>query len=231
MQSSTKLRLSLSALVWATLVGGCIQQIDTGAIAGSPAATQSSSQALTPWQLCQSPSCDSPDGDVPPLLSTPVIYLPDGSTTSDPCDDIELQSMTIRQTYCAACHSPPASQGGLGFILDDQQLSSALSQTAVLADGAPQRLLIPGDPYDSRLYQRVASGLSGSTAGMPPLALPGYPAIPRPSVSDLSVLYGWMFACVSDAGGYVNGGGDYSPGIDDSGSAGVGAEDASDDGG
>jgi hypothetical protein len=226
-QSATKLRLSLSAIVWATLVGGCIQQLDTAAIAGSPAPTQTSNQALTSWQLCQSPSCDEPDGYVPPLLATPVIYLPDGGTTSDPCDDIEAQSVAIRQTYCAACHASPASQGGLGFVLDDEQLAGAYSQTAVLPDGGPQRLLIPGDPNDSRLYQRAAAGLSGSTAGMPPLALPGYPAIPRPSVADVSVLYGWIVACVADGGGvgYTNGGGDYSPGIDDGGSAGVGVDD------
>ena len=134
--------------------------------------------------------------------------------------------MALRQTYCAGCHAPPASQGGLGFILDDGQLATALSRTAVLADGGPQRLLIPGDPYDSRLYQMVATGLSGSNAGMPPLALPGYPAIPRPSVSDMSVLYGWIFACVPGGGTYVTGGGaGYGPGLDDGGSAGVGADD------
>ena len=65
---------------------------------------------------------------------------------------------------------------------------------------------------------------------MPPTAQAGYPVIPRPSASDLSVLYGWIVACVPgpDGGGgaYVNGGGSYGPGAgveDDDGGASAGA--------
>jgi hypothetical protein len=193
------------------LAGACFQKLDPSA--SSLAGTESSPATApsTTWALCQAPSCDSPDGDVPLLLDTPPIYLPDGGTTATPCDQIEQQSLAIRQTYCAGCHSSPASQAGLGFILDDARLTGALSQTAVLPDGKPQRLLVPGDPYASRLYQRVAASLGGSAAGMPPVAQPGYPVIPRPSVSDVSVLYAWIAACVPGAPGYVAGGGGYGP--------------------
>jgi hypothetical protein len=218
----------LAVLLCFPLAGACFQTLDQNASSDPAGATPTAGQSLTSWQLCQSPSCDSPSGEVPVLLDTPPIYLPDGGTTSNPCDDVELRSMTIRQTYCASCHEAPASQAGLGFILDDAQLSTALSQTAVLPDGGPQRLLVPGSPYGSRLYQRVAAGLSGSAAGMPPVAQPGYPAIPRPSAADLSLLYGWIVACIpgTDGGGYVTGGAYYAPTGADSGgpSAGTGSD-------
>jgi hypothetical protein len=219
-------RLAVVALGTLALAGACFQNLDQSASSGGGAtAAPSSNGPLTSWEICQSPSCDSPDGAVPVLLDTPVIYLADGGTTTNPCDDIEQRSLAIRSTYCAGCHAAPASQAGLGFILDDGRLTTALSQTALLPDGGPQRLVVPGDPYGSRLYQRVAAGLSGSAAGMPPAAQPGYPTLPRPSVSEVSVLYGWIVACVPGASqaGYVGGGATYGPGSDD---GGVGAEDA-----
>jgi hypothetical protein len=226
-----KCRLSLALLTWAMLAAGCIQQLDPNASAGA-APSSSNLSNLSSWQLCQSPSCDSPDGEVPVNLETPAIYLPNGTTTTSPCDDVEAQSIAIRQTYCAGCHESPAALGGFSFVLDDSQLASAFSQTAVLPDGGPQRLLIPGNPYASRLYQRVAAGLSGSTAGMPPTAQVGYPVIPRPSASDLSVLYAWIVRdCAEDGGGYVIGGGSYGPSSatgDDGGSS-AGSNDAGED--
>jgi hypothetical protein len=222
-------RTLLAVVFFVPLGGACFQNIDSSASSGRAPASAVNVAEMTPWQLCQSPSCDEIDGAVPVLLDTPPIYLADGSTTTSPCDDVEAESMTIRQTYCAACHEAPASQASLGFILNDAQLATALSQTAVLPDGGPQRLLAPGSPYSSWLYQSVALGLSGSSSGMPPTAQPGYPVIPRPSAAELSVLYGWIVACVPgpDGGGgaYVNGGGSYGPGagVDDDGGASAGA--------
>jgi hypothetical protein len=231
-----KRRLSFSLFTWASLAAGCIQQLDPNASNGAAAPAENLSD-LSSWQVCQSPSCDSPDGEVPVNLETPVIYLPNGQTTTSACDDVENQSLTIRQTYCAGCHEAPSALGGLGFILNDDQLATAFSQTAVLPDGGPQRLLIPGNPYGSRLYQRVASGLSGSAAGMPPTAQAGYPTIPRPTASDLSVLYAWIVRdCAEYSGGYVIGGGNYGPsgtsgaGADDGGSSAGSPDDAGDDG-
>jgi hypothetical protein len=207
-------RVWVSVLAAVSVAGACFQNLDPNASSGAGAsATPASDQPLTSWQLCQAPSCDSPDGAIPVLLDTPAIYLADGGTTANPCDDIEARSLAIRQAYCAGCHAAPASQAGLGFILDDGRLASALSQTAILPDGTPQRLVVPGSPYGSRLYQRVAAGLSRSAAGMPPAAQPGYPVLPRPSVSDVSVLYAWIMACVPGAtqGSYASGGAVYGP--------------------
>ncbi len=86
--------------------------------------------------------------------------------------------------------------------------------------------VVPGDPYNSYLYVAIASGQ------MPPTSTAGGPANPVPTVSDLSVLYGWITACFSDAGGYVNGGGDWGPGAGDGGaSADGGASGTGDAGG
>ena len=125
--------------------------------------------------------------------------------------------MAVRQTYCAGCHQAPANQGGLGVVLSDSQLVVAVSQTATDDAGAPEKLVVAGDPTYSMLYLSVAAGLSGSQSGMPPLALAGYPVIPRPTASDVSVLYGWIVACLPGAGRYVSGSVDYAP-PDDGGS-------------
>ena len=199
---------------------GCFQELDPNAASGGALASPEggddaeSPDGYTTWEICQSPSCDSPDGDIPFLAQTPLIDLPDGGTTADPCVAVEQASMAVRQTYCAGCHQAPASQGGLSFVLDDGQLTGATAQTATDDGGAPQKLVVAGDPAHSALYVSVALGLGGSQTGMPPLALAGYPSIPRPTASDVSLLYAWILACFPGAGGYVSGSVDYAPADD-----------------
>jgi hypothetical protein len=186
---------------------GCFQQLDSGAATGPGMGADDggNADALTNWQLCQSPSCDLPNGDIPFLNQTPPIYLPDGSTTTNPCAEVEQASMTIRQTYCVPCHEGSSAQGNLGFILDDNELATAVSQSGT-TDGGPARLIVPGAPLQSLLYVNVAQGLGKSATGMPPPT-----TTLRPSASDLSVLYAWITACFSgtDAGAYELGPGDY----------------------
>jgi hypothetical protein len=229
MRRSATLRTLLIA-TWSAVpslgaIAGCFQELDPGAASGAGLSSvdggddADNADAFTTWQLCQSPSCDLPSGAIPYLDQTPPIYLPDGGTTTDPCVDVEQASMTVRQTYCAQCHEGPGAQGGLGFVLDDGMLSGALSQTATDDAGQPERLVVAGDPLHSLLYVRVAQGLSGSTTGMPPVTMAGYTSIPRPTASDLSVLYAWIAACLpgTDAGFYASGGVDYAPGASDGG--------------
>lgn len=220
----------------ATALGaaGCFQELDPNAATG-PGLTDDDSaappdfDAETSWQLCQSPSCDLPNGNIPFLAQTPLIYQADGSTTLDPCNEVWQAAMTVRQTYCASCHQAPADQAGMNFVLDDSQLATAHSQSAVTDAGLPQPLIVPGSPRQSWLYVRVAQGMGGAQGGMPPLAMPGYPAIPRPSAADLSLLYGWVLACFpgTDGGAYVQGGGNYGAGSD----AGAAAPPIGEDGG
>jgi len=214
---------SAAVVAVGVIASGCFQELDPGAASGGALASPEggddaeSPDGYTTWEICQSPSCDSPDGDIPFLAQTPAIYLPDGGATSDPCVEVEQASMAVRQTYCAGCHQAPASQGGFSFVLNDGQLTSAVSQTAIDDAGVPEKLVVAGDPVHSALYVSVARGLGGSQTGMPPLALAGYSSIPRPTSSDVSLLYAWILACFPGAGGYVSGGVDYAP-ADDGGS-------------
>jgi len=215
------LGVSCAAVVGVGLVAtGCFQELDPYAASGGALASPGgdddaeSDGGSTTWEMCQSPSCDSPDGDIPFLTQTPPVYLSDGGLTSDPCVEVEQASMAVRQTYCAGCHQAPANQGGLSFVLDDGQLARAVAQTATDDAGAPQKLVVAGNPGSSMLYTSVAEGLGGSTTGMPPLTLAGYSVIPRPTASDVSLLYAWIIACFPGAGGYVTGGVDYAPAED-----------------
>ena len=193
-------------------LAACFQELDTGAAsdpqggaeASAPAPDDAASSAgLTPWQICQCPSCDEPNGAIPFMQQTPAIYLPDGAATNDPCVDVEALSMSIRQTYCANCHGPGtgAGQGGFNYVLDDPSLVGSVTTNATFP-----RFVVPGDPSHSYLYLRTADGT------MPPPSMAGAPPNPVPTASDLSVLYGWIVACFPDAGGYVSGGGSWGPG-------------------
>jgi hypothetical protein len=221
MSARLGLVLASGAAVVAACVAaaGCLQELDTTAASGPGlgAAGPDAAAALdayTSWQICQSPSCDQPSGDIPFLETTPAIYLPDGATTTNPCDDVEQASLGLRQTYCTSCHQSPAKQGGMDFILDDTRLVGAVSQTATDDAGQPLRLVVPGDPAHSWLYARVAAGAAGSTTGMPPPSAQSSAGISHCTAADLSVLYGWIFACVpgTDGGVYGAPGVDYAPG-------------------
>jgi hypothetical protein len=217
-------RLALVAASGAALAAACIaatacfQELDTNAASGpglgaGNADAGADPDAYTCWQICQSPSCDLPSGDIPFLDKTPPVTLPDGAATRDPCDEVEQASVSVRQTYCVSCHQSPAKQGGLDFILDDSRLVGAVSQKATDDSGQPRRLVVPGDPAQSWLYARVAEGAAGSSAGMPPPSAQGSAGISRCNASELSLLYAWIVACVpgTDGGAYDTPGVDYAP--------------------
>jgi Planctomycete cytochrome C len=209
-------RAALLALACAPCaLAACFQQLDQGA-ASDPSGQSSGAEAsapgpddaasaagLTPWQICGSPSCDETNGTIPFMQQTPVIYLPDGGSTADPCTDVEALSISIRQTYCANCHGPGtgAGQGGFNYVLDDPSLQGNATTSATFP-----HFVVPGDPSHSYLYVSIATAL------MPPPSMAGSPPNPVPTASDLSVLYGWIVACFPDAGGYVSGGGLWGPG-------------------
>jgi hypothetical protein len=157
-------------LLWcAPLQDGCFQPLDTAASTGS------SSSAQNPPAIA---------------LETPPVSLPDGGTTTDPCVLTTWQATDILRTYCAGCHgggSPGAHQGEtpFDFVLDFDKLKVARST----APGMP-RFAVPGFPEASRVYVRVARG------EMPPMQPLGLPPLPRPTVSDISVLYEWIASCL-----------------------------------
>jgi hypothetical protein len=161
---------------------------NAGASTLLPAAPVSADNPDSSWALCGSPSCDNANGTIPLLTDFPPIYLPDGGETTNPCTEIESESMAIRQNDCAVCHSGTSPVGGYNFILDDAMLvSSNVNGVSYVA---------AGDPAASLVYQKASAGLDPtSVAGMPPMGI-----TPRPSVSDVSVLYQWIMCLGGDAG-------------------------------
>jgi hypothetical protein len=184
---------------FASLGTGCFQELDPTAASGrldAPAGSSSDASeaprggaaldgCAQPFSIDPTGAlvCGDRDGGIPVVTATPPIELADGSTTTDPAVATEQQSIAIRQKYCASCHAPPASMGGLGVILDDRALLDAVSSTVTDDAGIAVRLVIAGNPEGSRLYERVVRG------EMPPQA-------PRPTVSDISVLREWILTCL-----------------------------------
>jgi hypothetical protein len=143
----------------------------------------------------------------PPLTTateTPPIDLDtEGKeTTNDPCVLTTQQAKEILTKNCAGCHGGGASaqEGKFDCVLDFKKLIMMTSNT-VKDPKDPSRFMhfvVPGDPDDSRLYVRVALG------EMPPPVRFPLPEIPRPTISDVSVLREWISSCM--------GGGASSPG-------------------
>ena len=225
-----KYRIALVALSSAVMAACSLQPVDKGASSSDEGSTSSeiAPSADPPdssWGLCQSPECDNPNGTIPLATDFPPIYLPDGGTTTNPCDEIESESMQIRETNCAVCHTGASPIGGWGWVLNDQ----ALETTPFGSTGLP--LIIAGDPADSVMYEHVTAGLdpaspAGIQAGMPPPSI----SSPRPSVADVSVLYQWIMCLDTDGGppAFVNYGAEGGVVDDDSGApdTGVGVADS-----
>jgi hypothetical protein len=127
-------------------------------------------------------------------LDTPSIELDfTGDTTRDSCVATTEQARAILERNCSGCHAPPAAMGGFRSILDFPVLVTLTSST--LRDpvtGDPVRLVIPGDPDGSRLYRRAAGG------EMPPTRDASLPPLPRPTISDVSVLRQWIDECLPE---------------------------------
>jgi hypothetical protein len=151
----------------------------------------------------------SADAGIGPCTSPPCACPPPPSSCTDPatsagaCGSIEQQSLAIRQRSCAACHGPPPAPGpgAFNFVLDDARLVASHSNNYTNDAGMLRRLVIPGDPEDSWLYQRITAPI-GSVERMPPLNAAQFigPAAAAslvvPTASDISVLYEWILSCL-----------------------------------
>jgi hypothetical protein len=257
-RASLVLLLATPALlaIPASVVAGCFQSFDPGTVSSSQPSgsstlaspgdvdaaligAQCANNSAECADLCGSPECALPDAAIPPFLDIPVIvYQPDGSaagfgsaapgtTTTDPCVAVEAESVVIRQRSCAPCHGPPPAPGfnGFNYVLDDMTLANHPDNEN---DG--KIMVIPGDPADSYVYQRVVTGLAGAgSGGMPPNPVGGDlppeagAAVVYPTPADVSVLYGWILNCIvgADGGAYATTyyGGSFGPAGDSGASA------------
>jgi hypothetical protein len=194
------------------------------------------------FQLCNSPECATSDGSpnsviLPPVLMTPAVILPDGGQSTDPCVQLEAESMRIRTNSCSQCHSTAAPTVSVwNWVLDDNQLVTTPGPGLT----PPAPLVIAGNPNGSYLLQKIALGITGgSIQGMPPspqsakglTTADAAATIVYPSPEDYSLMYAWILACApgADAGasGYQTGygggnpdGGSYAPPLTIGGDAG-----------
>lgn len=202
----TLCRIPLLFLLCAPLAIGC-QELDAGAASGGPRQPADNPDAGE-GSGCEVPFSLDPTGEIicgdpvtgePPVVTeTPPIQTADG-LTQDPCVQTLQQALRIRKRDCASCHAPPAAMGAFAFVLEDDRLITARSANPQVLDaaGMPQRLVIPGDADNSRLYQRILHTEAAPEGQMPPLNTdPTLPQGSRPSVSDISVLRTWIETCL-----------------------------------
>jgi hypothetical protein len=125
-------------------------------------------------------------------LDTPPIELASGGTTRDPCVQTTEQATAILTRNCSACHAPPGNAGGFQAILNFPELVTRVSSTQRdPLTGEPVRLVVPGDPDRSRVYLRIQGG------EMPPRPVDAAATpLPRPSLSDVSLLRSWIETCL-----------------------------------
>jgi hypothetical protein len=192
--------VSISCLVFAD---GCFQLLDSSASSGGEAI---------------SPPAAGWDGSMSTVIlpgSPEYGYLDkDGGlvTTDDPCEVTRAQAMMILEQSCAGCHGgrTPGERAGnppFDFVLNADKMTNSWSVNSV----PPMLFVAAGSPNMSRLFLRVRRG------EMPPAI---ETAVPRPTVSDISVLYEWISKCTTppddDAdGGSPDGGADDDGGDDD----------------
>jgi hypothetical protein len=195
--------------------GGGNTTCPQGEVCSAPGATQCALDSPQCFYLCGSPLCalgpdpNNLDGGapIPQATGVPPIFLADGSTTTDPCVQIEAESLAIRQQSCAPCHTatPRAlCSCGLNNVMDDGFLVSTTT-TNFLVDGGPGLYVDPGNPGSSVIYERIANG----TMPPPPSTASGilgststaFANLIYPTPADLSVLGEWILNCVQGTDG------------------------------
>jgi hypothetical protein len=172
-----RLCVSLLAVGSAAALTACFQTLDTTASTGSQ---------VTPPEPAWDGGLSTVILPGPPPFG---FYDPSGNivTSDQPCDATRTQAIAILTKNCADCHGgrTPGERAGnppFDFVLDPVKLT----RTYTLNTTPPMLFVAPGDPSHSRIYMRVRLG------EMPPAQL----NLPRPSVSDISVLYEWISNCL-----------------------------------
>jgi len=182
MKSYSSRKCAWLAILFAPMaLAACFQEVDTGA-------------ALTP----PAPP-PTPEGCVPdePCITTFIAERPIGTlvngetdTEGDACAVTNRQAMDVITTSCAGCHTGenPLVDGFDLFDLQGTKKGMAHGQSFA---GKQLRYLIPGDPNKSLIYYRIEQG-SMPMAAQDPSGI----AVRRPTISDISLLNGWIKFCV-----------------------------------
>ena len=128
-------------------------------------------------------------------FDTPLVDLAtddEGEPTAqdpNPCVLVNQDAMDILGSTCSPCHTQ-LNAGNFNTVLDFSTLPTLVSTLPNPNDGGQFRFVVPGDPDNSRIYTRVFNG------DMPPADVdPTLPPLPRPTVSQRSILRTWIEQC------------------------------------
>jgi hypothetical protein len=102
------------------------------------------------------------------------------------CDKDKTDTQTVLKNDCENCHQVGANGNFQG--VDDIM---TLINKAASVKYTGQKFIVPGDPSHSLIFQRVLAG------EMPPPSSDVTVIVPRPSISDMSVLQQWIM-CLSN---------------------------------
>jgi len=174
----------LAALCAPMALAACFQEIDSSATQGT----------RTPPPVVElPPGCV--EGD--PCATTftqehPIGTLINGETATEDsaCAVTIKQAMDVIETSCVGCHAGATPQVE-GFDITDlmgTKTSFAHGQTFA---GKKLRYLIPGDPDKSLIYYRIEKG-SMPKAAQDPSGI----QVRQPTLSDISLLNGWIKFCI-----------------------------------
>ena len=94
-------------------------------------------------------------------------------TVPEGCVNLEPRVLGILETNCAKCHGPGANQGGIGYILDLEELIA-------------KNKVISGDAASSPIFKRMTADV----APMPPAT-----ETQRPSETDTEIVGKWINEC------------------------------------
>lgn len=139
--------------------------------------------------VADDPAAGEPQADEPAVPATPAQALADvdasgpagdngaaGAATEASAATLAQQAKAILENHCHRCHGAGGTnEGGFNFVLNRAKLIDADAYIA------------PGNPDDSYLYQRIATG------EMPPRGEQS-----RPSPSEIDVLRRWISAGAPD---------------------------------
>jgi len=186
--SSKSLRW-LAMLCAPVALAACFQQVDTGATQGT----------LNPPKGPElPPECAAHPDD--PCTTTfanehPIGTLINGETDTqdNACAVTHDQAMDVITTSCAQCHTGGSPLSGVADfdIMDLQATKEGIAHGNQTFMGKDLRYLIPGDPDKSLIYYRIEKG-SMPKAMLDPRGI----AVRQPTLSDVSLLNGWIKFCI-----------------------------------
>lgn len=181
----TMYRAPLALLLGTFMTVGCWQQLDQNASSGVTQVNVDPAGGI---------GAKFPVETTTPAIGETALDNGDPNTTAQTaCDKDAFDGQTLLKTMCDGCHMG----GAIGNLVGIDTAEASLIGKEASSVYAGWKYLVAGDPEKSLIYHRVAV-----VQDMPPPST-GDNMIPRPSVSDMSVLQQWIM-CMANSSSGVN---------------------------